>query len=182
MHIMNNIKGNSQVINEGKTWKDGKKSGFDKKNISRPKPKKTWDCDDVDQSRNYRIKHMCESELKSFIFECVKGVLNEIGDTVAGQKALGALAARQDNKYQRLSNKAYPGENGEGPDSKFYIPADNMYKKQMQTVDFANDAAGAEIAKGGVDSQYPEAFNKGYEEYKKSHKPEDEHLRPSDLR
>lgn len=44
--------------------------------------------------RKNRIR-LTESQLHSIIKESVKNVLNEIGDTIDGQIALGALSARK---------------------------------------------------------------------------------------
>ena len=52
-------------------------------------------------SDDYRQKHtvkLSESQLRNMVAESVKGVLNEIGDTPAGQWMLGRLAGRQRNR------------------------------------------------------------------------------------
>jgi len=54
-------------------------------------------------SDDYRQKHtvkLSESQLRNMVAESVKGVLNEIGDTPAGQWMLGRLAGRQQNRAQ----------------------------------------------------------------------------------
>lgn len=48
--------------------------------------------------KNKEIVKISESQLRSMIAESVKGILNEIGDTPAGQWMLGRLAGRQRNR------------------------------------------------------------------------------------
>lgn len=52
----------------------------------------------VDTEKNKEIVKISESQLRNLIAESVKGVLNEIGDTPAGQWMLGRLAGRQRNR------------------------------------------------------------------------------------
>lgn len=56
---------------------------------------------------------LTESKLKQIVAESVKNVLNEIGDTLKGQYALGAVRGRasarpryQNNKYGGLNTKS----------------------------------------------------------------------------
>ena len=67
-----------KIVAESKTFKDGKKPGFGKKNAgARPKPQKQWDSEEND-TKGYRIKHMCESELCEFITEATLRVLQNL--------------------------------------------------------------------------------------------------------
>lgn len=49
---------------------------------------------------------LSESQLRSMIAESVKGILNEIGDTPAGQWMLGRLAGRQRNRELGIDRKS----------------------------------------------------------------------------
>lgn len=60
----------------------------------------------VDMEKNKEIVKISESQLRSMIAESVKGILNEIGDTPAGQWMLGRLAGRQHNRELGIDRKS----------------------------------------------------------------------------
>lgn len=60
----------------------------------------------VDTEKNKEIVKISESQLRSMIAESVKGILNEIGDTPAGQWMLGRLAGRQHNRELGIDRKS----------------------------------------------------------------------------
>ena len=95
----------------------------------------------VDMEKNKEIVKISESQLRNMIAESVKGILNEIGDTPAGQWMLGRLAGRQ-------RNREYPNEI-----SSYTLPMHSQGKISKTTTD-ANDYG---------DDEYDSPFQRGFD-------------------
>lgn len=91
------------------------------------------------ESEKRGIVKISESQLRNMIAESVKGILNEIGDTPAGQWMLGRLAGRQ-------RNREYPEEI-----SSYTMPVRKQGKITKTTID-ANTYG---------DNDYDSAFQRG---------------------
>ena len=102
-----------------------------------------------------KIIKLSESELHKLIENTVKNVINEVGDTEKGQKALGALTARQANKAKNTDHNKEPKEWSK-----------NMLEPAKTFLHAKKNAKGNEGKWGNksfTDKEHP--FNKGYDEY-----------------